>query len=77
MIVVREHGRLVAARTAETAARLVPAIRRATRACIRRAPRLARTAFEAPATLWDAGLAMRLALLPIGRGHPPPGLVMA
>ena len=77
MVVVREHGRLVAARTAETAARLVPALRRTTRAWIRRARRAACTVFEAPVTLWDAGLALRLALLPIGRGHPPPMLVMA
>jgi AAA family ATP:ADP antiporter len=76
MIVVREHGRLVAARAVETAARIVPAIRRATRAWTRRARRAVRT-FSAPLAEWDAIAALRLALLPIGRGHPPPVLLAA
>ncbi len=79
VVVVREHGRLVALRAAEAAATVVPAVRALGRrvrhvvlASRRRARRLARTAIAAPASFVDAIVAKRLALLPIGRGHPPP-----
>jgi AAA family ATP:ADP antiporter len=83
IVVVREHGRLVALRAAEATASVAPAVRRAAqafgdrvrraaRASRRRARRAARTVLGAPAALFDAVVAKRLELLPIGRGHPPP-----
>ena len=75
MVVVREHGRLVALRAAELQAQIVPAIGRARRA-IRRAARRIRHAShefvrETYVAPWQAARAW-LDLLPIGRGHPPP-----
>jgi AAA family ATP:ADP antiporter len=73
VVVVREHGRLVAARAAEVQARLLPAIRRTGRALARRVRRTARTVRTRVTTRLAPGIAAELlALLPIGRGHPPP-----
>jgi AAA family ATP:ADP antiporter len=77
MVVVREHGRLVAMQAASAAARLAPVVRRVRRACVAGVRRAARAVFLAPLDAWDAGVAMRLALLPIGRGHPPPMMLTA
>ncbi len=70
VVVVREHGRLVAARAAEAVARIAPAVRRAVRAGMRAGA--GATAWLRDLTAWDVGVALRLRLLPIGRGHPPP-----
>jgi len=79
MIVVREHGRLVTIRAAEAQAAIIRTARRTLRA-IRRHVRRVRyaTAFSLRALLasWHA-VAERLALLPIGRGHPPPAWASA
>jgi hypothetical protein len=74
MVVVREHGRLIAARAAEVPARIVPALRRAGRAFTRRVRRTARSANAIVRAYADPGPAVGalLDLLPIGRGHPPP-----
>jgi hypothetical protein len=77
VVVVREHGRLVAARTAEAAGRVAASVGRATRRLSRRVRRTARAIFAAPEALFDAVIAKRLELLPIGRGHPPPLAVAA
>jgi AAA family ATP:ADP antiporter len=74
MVVVREHGRLVAARAVEAQARLAPGLRRAGRAfagAFRRVGRSASAILQAPMAPWNS-LAALLELLPTGRGHPPP-----
>jgi AAA family ATP:ADP antiporter len=72
-VAVREHGRLVA-RAAAAVEAVAPAVRRALRAAVGAAGRLRRRASAAVRPLairWN-DVAERLALLPIGRGHPPP-----
>lgn len=86
-VMVREHGRLVAARAAEARRSLGAATRRtrcgfargARRALargMRRAVRFADALVHPPPMSLDAALA-RLAVLPIGRGQPPPLAALA
>jgi ATP:ADP antiporter, AAA family len=79
MVLVREHGRLVAARAAEAGARAIRTVRRTARVVTRRVRRAARAGRAAVASIvppWDVSI-WRLGLLPVGRGHPPPGWRMA
>ena len=69
-VLVREHGRLVAARAAEAHRQVVRTVRRAARAVVRAARRPRARAYAAAALL--VGLAERLDPWPIGRGQPPP-----
>ncbi len=73
-ILVREHGRLVAARTAEASRQVVRTTRRATRAAVRAARRAVRWthAHGRAAAAVFAGVAEGLDPWPIGRGQPPP-----
>ena len=74
MVVVREHGRLIAARAAEARAQIVRIAGRARRAIghrLRRAERAIALAARAHLESWH-DVAARLGVLPIGRGHPPP-----
>jgi AAA family ATP:ADP antiporter len=79
MVVVREHGRLVAARAAEVHPRLVPALRRARRTfagSIRRFGRSTAAIVRAYLAPGDTVVAL-LELLPVGHGHPPPAFAAA
>ena len=79
MVVVREHGRLVAARAAEVHPRLVPALRRARRTftgSVRRFGRSTAAIVRAYLAPGDTVVAL-LELLPVGRGHPPPAFAAA
>jgi AAA family ATP:ADP antiporter len=78
VIAFREHGRLVAERTAAALAEVTPAVRRAVERGVRTVRRTVRRLCGRPASshrplaLRWGDVADRLALLPIGRGHPPP-----
>jgi AAA family ATP:ADP antiporter len=70
MVVVREHGRLLAARAAKAEARIVRTLHRGRRALGRRMRALATAARRYLESRHD--VMARLDVLPIGRGHPPP-----